>query len=251
VKKGKLIGMIAITAGLLTGCIDHMPEMTEEQSALIAEYASDLLLKYSPNYQYKLADEEDFIEEASVIEETTEEVMTEEVTEEQSLETVETIEVSVKTKEEIENLLDVTDIAEVDVAEVFEVEDVKIRYMDMEICSDYPQGESGNGFSMSAMEGNSLVVLHMLIENTSEAVITCDLFEKDFDISMNINGGNFKKASQTLIVNDFTTYMEEIPAGESREAVIVVEMNEIAENEMNSCMLRISTDKTSMTAKLK
>ena len=62
-KKGKLIGMVAIAAGLLTGCVDQMPEMTEEQSALIAEYAADMLLKYSPNYVYKIADEDVLVEE--------------------------------------------------------------------------------------------------------------------------------------------------------------------------------------------
>ena len=66
-KKGKLIGVIVITAGLLTGCIDNMPDMTEEQSALIAEYAADIMLKYSSNYNYRIADEEDLIEEEDVV----------------------------------------------------------------------------------------------------------------------------------------------------------------------------------------
>ena len=246
-KRGKLIGIVVIAAGLLTGCVDHMPEMTEEQSALIAEYAADMLLKYSPNYNYKIADEE-------VLAEIVEEPITEEETEDASTEqTVEVVEVStqITATEETTSVLDIVDVSEVDFAEVFEMEDVEIRYEDMEICSVYPQGEVGTGFSVNATEGKSLVVIHMLIENTSEAVITCDLFEKDMDISINMNGGNYKKASNTLLVNDFTTYIEEIPAGESREAVIVAEVNKITEEEIDSCILRITTEEASVTAKLK
>ena len=56
-KKGKIIGVLAISACMLTGCIDSMPDMTEEQSELVAEYAADMLLKYSPNYHYRIAED--------------------------------------------------------------------------------------------------------------------------------------------------------------------------------------------------
>ena len=58
-KKGKIIVVLAVSACMLTGCIDSMPDMTEEQSELVAEYAADMLLKYSPNYHYRIADEEE------------------------------------------------------------------------------------------------------------------------------------------------------------------------------------------------
>ena len=250
-KKGKLIGMVAIAAGLLTGCVDQMPEMTEEQSALIAEYAADVLLKYSPNYVYKVADEEVLLEK-EMVEMTTEE-MTENNAEEQTKEMVEVVEAEVVStvEEEAEPAEDVIDVTEVDFAEIFAMDDVEIRYEDMEICSAYPQGDVGTGFSVSASEGKTLVIVHMLIKNISEAVITCDLFEKDLDVSVNVNDGNYKKASNTLLVNDFITYMEEIPVGESKEAVIVAEVNKITEEEMNSCLLRITTKDAGVTAKMK
>ena len=69
-KKGKIIGITVMVASLLTGCVDAMPDLTEEQSALIAEYAADMLLKYSPNYNYRIEDEEALAEE-----ETTEEMI--------------------------------------------------------------------------------------------------------------------------------------------------------------------------------
>ena len=61
-KKGKVLGLLAMSAVLLTGCVDSMPELTDEQSDIIAEYAAGLLLKYSPNYNYKIASEEEVAE---------------------------------------------------------------------------------------------------------------------------------------------------------------------------------------------
>lgn len=246
-KKGKIIGITIIAAGLLTGCIDNMPEMTEEQSALIAEYAADMLLKYSPNYNYKIADEEELVEETQEAETEAIEVTVKEITEEATQE--QTIEEAVKLDEE--EILDIVDATEVDFAEVFSIDGVEIRYNSIEVHSSYPKEENLNGFSVNAADGNSLIVMTFTIENTSEDLVVCDLFEKDFDISMKINQGNYKKISSTLLVNDFTTYMEEIPAGESREAVIVAETEEIAEEDITSCILRLTSDEANITVKLK
>lgn len=247
-KKGKIIGITVMVAGLLTGCVDAMPDLTEEQSALIAEYAADMLLKYSPNYNYRIADEEALAEE-----ETTEE-MIEEATQEQSeVAQEEQTQESVNEMEtvETENSLNVIDASEVDFAETFGVDGVEIRYDLLEVCNSYPKGESGSGFSVNAPEGKSLIVISFIVENKSEEPVICDLFEKDFDVSMNLNNSNYKKLSSTLLVNDFTTYIEEIPAGENREVVIVAETGEISEEEINSCILRISSDDESITVKLK
>ena len=43
-KKGKILGLMAMSAVLLAGCADAMPELTDDESELIAEYAADLLV---------------------------------------------------------------------------------------------------------------------------------------------------------------------------------------------------------------
>ena len=247
-KKGKMIGVAVMAAGLLTGCMDHMPDMTEEQSALVAEYAADMLLKYSPNYDYKIADEEVLVDEEPT--EAVTEEMTEEAAQEQTTVEVE-MQVEQETAPEEDSALRIVDAKDVDFAETFGIEDISIRYDSMELCTAYPSGEIGTGFSVNAADGNTLLVMHLTVENTSEAVITCDLFEKDFDVSMNLNGGNYKKLSSTLLVNDFTTYMEEIPVGESTDVVIVAEVEKISEEEISSCILRMTSGDASITTKLK
>ena len=58
-KEGKVLGLFVMSAMLLTGCVDSMPELTAEQSEMVAEYAAGLILKYSPKYDYKIVSEEE------------------------------------------------------------------------------------------------------------------------------------------------------------------------------------------------
>lgn len=246
-KKGNVIGITVITAGLLMGCVDHMPDMTEEQSALIAEYAADMLLKYSPNYDYKIVGEELLTEETTqeTSEEATKETAVQESMTEEAPESETTEEISA------ESALKVVDASEVDFAEVFEIDDVEIRYDSFTVCDSYPGEQSGSGFSVNAPEGKTLVVISFRIENNSEDNVTCDLMEKDFDISVKVNDGNYRSALRTMLVNDFATYMEEIPAEESKEAVIVAEAEELPQEDILSCILRLTSGKEGITVELK
>lgn len=71
-KKGKVLGLFAMSAMLLTGCVDSMPELTAEQSELVAEYAAGLILKYSPKYNYKIVSEEEVAAAKADLQETDE-----------------------------------------------------------------------------------------------------------------------------------------------------------------------------------
>lgn len=245
-KKAKIIGITVMTAGLLMGCVDQMPELTEEQSALIAEYAADMLLKYSPNYDYKIV-EEALLQE----EETSEAAETQEVP--SSTEEIETqIQVEIEAPEEAseESALNIVNAVDVDFAEVFQIDDVSIVYDSFVVCDSYPM-EQGAGFSVEAPKGKQLLAVKLMIENNSEDNVACDLLEKDFEISVNVNGGNYRNALRTMLVNDFAAYMEEIPAGESREAVIVAATEETSEEDITSCILRLTSGTESITVELK
>ena len=45
---------IVLAAGLLSGCNSDIPDLTEEESALITEYATNLLVKHSELYDRNL-----------------------------------------------------------------------------------------------------------------------------------------------------------------------------------------------------
>lgn len=236
-KKGKIIGVLAISACMLTGCIDSMPDMTEEQSELVAEYAADMLLKYSPNYHYRIADEEEVASaEAEMETSQEEETMQEESQQSQDLSQTgsgENVSVGAETS--------VEDGSEYDLATFFSMEQFSIRYASCEITDAYPKAESGAGFSVTAPQGYNLLILHFDVENLGEETAQCDLFDQINNVRVNVNNAGYVQALSTLLTNDLTTYMEDIPAGEVADAVVVVPVEQTDLDEIQTAVMRITT----------
>lgn len=236
-KKGKIIGVLAISACMLTGCIDSMPDMTEEQSELVAEYAADMLLKYSPNYHYRIADEEEVASAEAEMETSQEEETTQEESQpSQDLSQTgsgETVSVGAETSME--------DGSEYDLATFFGMEQFSIRYASCEITDAYPKAESGAGFSVTAPQGYNLLVLHFDVENLGEEAAQCDLFDQISKVTVNVNDAGYVQALSTLLTNDLTTYMEDIPAGEVADAVVAVPVEQTDLDEIQTAVMRITT----------
>ncbi len=236
-KKGKIIGVLAISACMLTGCIDSMPDMTEEQSELVAEYAADMLLKYSPNYHYRIADEEEVASAEAEMETSQEEETTQEESQpSQDLSQTgsgETVSVGAETS--------VEDGAEYDLAAFFGMDQFSIMYASCEVTDAYPNAESGVGFSVTAPQGYNLLVLHFDVENLGEEAAQCDLFDQISKVSVNVNDAGYVQALSTLLTNDLTTYMEDIPAGEVADAVVVVPVEQTDLDEIQTAVMQITT----------
>lgn len=236
-KKGKIIGVLAVSACMLTGCIDSMPDMTEEQSELVAEYAADMLLKYSPNYHYRIADEEEVASAEAEMETSQEEETTQEESQpSQDLSQTgsgETVSVGAETS--------VEDGSEYDLAAFFGMNQFSIMYASCEVTDAYPNAESGVGFSVTAPQGYNLLVLHFDVENLGEEAAQCDLFDQISKVTVNVNDAGYVQALSTLLTNDLTTYMEDIPAGEVADAVVVVPVEQTDLDEIQTAVMQITT----------
>lgn len=236
-KKGKIIGVLAVSACMLTGCIDSMPDMTEEQSELVAEYAADMLLKYSPNYHYRIADEEEVASAEAEMETSQEEETTQEESQpSQDLSQTgsgETVSVGAETS--------VEDGSEYDLAAFFGMDQFSIMYASCEVTDAYPNAESGVGFSVTAPQGYNLLVLHFDVENLGEEAAQCDLFDQISKVTVNVNDAGYVQALSTLLTNDLTTYMEDIPAGEVADAVVVVPVEQTDLDEIQTAVMQITT----------
>ncbi|MCI5610768.1 MAG: hypothetical protein MR392_05260 [Roseburia sp.] len=239
-KKGKIIGVLAISACMLTGCIDSMPDMTEEQSELVAEYAADMLLKYSPNYHYRIADEEE-VASAEAEMETSQE---EETTQEESQPSQDLSQTGSGESVSVGAETSVEDGSEYDLATFFGMEQFSIRYASCEITDAYPKAESGAGFSVTAPQGYNLLVLHFDVENLGEEAAQCDLFDQINKVRVNVNDAGYVQALSTLLTNDLTTYMEDIPAGEVADAVVAVPVEQTDLDEIQTAVMQITTQDT-------
>ena len=249
-KKGKVLGLLAMSAMLLTGCVDSMPELTAEQSEMIAEYAAGLLLKYSPYYNYKIASEEEVAAAMAVREEVPEPETETETDKSQSEETSQnTVPSETQSTEAESGAGQVQFVADLDFAAELDIDDLIIRYQSFEICSSYPQANSG--FSVSAAQGKELLVIHFDLEGLPEEDVDCSLFDYDIKMRVNINDTVSAAVLNTMIPNDLTSYMEIVHAGEIVDVVAVAEINDMTEEEIQTLTLRASAKGKTCTVKLK
>lgn len=248
-KKGKVLGLLAMSAVLLTGCVDSMPELTAEQSDIIAEYAAGLLLKYSSNYNYKIASEEE-VAAAMAAREEVSEPEPEQETETDHAQTLEEAEQGPSSSEtqptETEQVQFVSDL---DFAAELGIDDLIIRYQSFEICDSYPHNNSG--FSVDAAQGKKLLVMHFDMEGLPEEDVDCNLFDYDIKMRVNINDTVSAAVLSTMIPNDFASYMDVVKAGEIVDVVSVAEIDDMTEEEIQTLILLAASNGRACTVKLK
>lgn len=256
-KKGKVLGLLAMSAVLLTGCVDSMPDLTAEQSDIVAEYAAGLLLKYSPNYNYKVVSEEEVAaamaelqekiepETEKETEEETDRAQTEEETN-QNTSPSESQAAEQETEQETEQIQFVSDL---DFAAELGIDDLIIRYQSFEVCSSYPQNNSG--FSVDAAQGKKLLVIHFDLEGLPEADVDCNLFDYDIKMRVNVNDSGSSVILNTMLPNDLATYMDVVPAGERVDVVALAEVDDISEEEIQTLTLYASSIGQSCAVKIK
>lgn len=228
-KKGKICVILLVASCMLTGCIDHMPELTQEESELIAEYAGDVLLKYSPNYHYRIIDLNEITEEEQIPEIETEpesEEMSEEISEEEMKE--QTRQETQAVEETENNTLDTAfdDIVETDFAELIGLEGFSVFYEDYEIVDAYPVNQAA--FQVAASKGKKLLVVHFMITNEMGENAECDLFSCNPVMMINADGQS-AKIMNTLLSNDITSFIGEMEKGSSKDVVALFDIEEEAE----------------------
>lgn len=210
-----------MTAALLTGCGSTMPELTQEETDLISEYAVGVLLKYDKYHSGRLVDTTDY--------ETAEDVaQTEEPEEsEQSEQEPEEAEMPVDNTEVVDVSQDEETIAvPATIEEYYGLQDFTFQYTGYELAQNYPPeaDESDVFFVMDATEGMQLLVLKFTAVNTSSSDQTLNMLERGARFRVSVNGESSIGALATMLLNDMQTYDDVVPAGSSVELVSIVEV---------------------------
>lgn len=215
-KKMNVLLCSVAAAFLMTGC-GEMPELTQEESELISEYAVGVLLKYDTAYNNRLVDTpaDDPAEEET---ELPEEENPEEEPEPEMEEPAEVVDVS-QDEEEAQPMVS-------SVEEYYGIPNVMISYTGYELTDSYPPSEEGAVpvFSMDASAGTQLLVLKFNVQNTSGQDQQMNMLGYGATFRVSVNGEASKGALATMLVNDMQTYDDVIPANTSVEMVSIVEV---------------------------
>lgn len=205
-----------MAAVLLAGCSSPMPDLTQEESDLISEYAVGILLKYDKNYGNRLVDTSAY---EIVVEEPEEELPEEEAEQTSEVSADDAGAVDAGQSEEIA-------VSPTTVQEYYDINGIEFQYSGYELTQSYPSAadETALFFSMDATAGEQLLVLKFLTTNTSYEEQNLNMMDKGVKYLVSVNGEPAQRALTTMLLNDMQTYRDIMPAGSSTELVVVVEI---------------------------
>lgn len=223
------IVLCGITAAIgLTGCGSIMPDLTEEETEIISEYASGVLLKYDRVHNSRLLSMSEYEEEENKRAEQEAAREAARAQEEENAGEEETP----ASEESPENGTEVIDASQDEAAppatieEYYGIPDITFQYTGYELAQSYP-ADAGEGevfFAMDATEGMQLLVLKFTAFNGGVAEQTLDMLGYNARFKISVNGGSGENALSTMLLNDLQTYRDAIPAGSGVELVSVVEV---------------------------
>lgn len=199
---------------LLSGCGNQIPDMTEEEQALIVSYAAEVVERHDSNHPSRLESEEAV--ELKKEEEAQKEAKKEQLKQEEAAkaEEAKNNEASSETaKQKVELTLD----------DVVGADGFSFSYEGYELDDSYPDTGEETYFAMNATEGQKLLVLKFLAHNISG---------EDRELSMVSSGVRFKitaggktqNALTTMLLNDFSNFSGTIPGNGTQELVLICEV---------------------------
>lgn len=218
-KKVSVLLRIMAAALLMTGC-GAMPDLTQDETELISEYAVGVLLKYDTAHGKRLVDTSGYElpAEEPEAEEPVEEPVQEEQPEPEIGEPVEVVDVSQDEEE--------TQPAASSVEQYYGIPNIMITYQGCEMADSYPPAGEGETlfFSMDATQGKQLLVLKFNAQNLTGEDQTMNMLGYGATFRVSVNGEPSRGALATMLVNDMQTYNSVIPANSSTDLVSIVEV---------------------------
>ena len=233
-KKKLCKGITALlTASLLLGgCAfdDQIPDLSDEEMKMVEEYAAHLLLKYDENYKAAVISAEEYEAERARLKRLAE-VRAE----------IERMKAEEEAKKEEEKSKDGDGSSEgsesgtkqsgpvfTDIDDFFGIEGLNIDYTGFSVAKAYPDQLATNDWQgvVTATTGNSLLVFKYTISNTTSDDIYLDMVSRSPRFNFRVNDSFSKPSMFTVLLNDLAGYRDSILAGESREAVLIIEVTE-------------------------
>ena len=226
------IGIVAMSL-LLSGCGTELYELTEDEEAIIVNYAAYILAKHNVYQQDGISN--------VYIEDVESEVESEDTQTEQPEDTQKPSSDNTEgdTDKPANNTVSIADAIELPVG-------LTISYMKSTIMNHVKEGE---GYSVDAGEGFTFYVMTFKIENTTNQDITIDntAIHPVFKLS---SGSINTRSSVSFLSADLSTYQNTIGAGESVETMLLFKVNVDDAEKISNPTLQIMIDDVTKNVEL-
>lgn len=240
--------MCVILGILLSACANQIPDMTEEQNAMVAEYAAAELLQHSGNYHSRLVDtsvpNENAKEEEGVVEESSGNESEKDVTNQETEGSGVLDENTMQTEENesVDGMDAEAEMPAMTIAQVLGLSGVEVNYTGYRVYDSYPDEEvspENMFFAMDASNGMKLLVLTLDITNVTTEPVQLDTMALSAKYRVILNGEYKKNSLVTMLDNDFTAFKKGIEAGETISSVVVTEIEQESVDGLQSVGLEV------------
>lgn len=219
-KNKKMKPFIILLAGALivslSGCGNTIPSLSEEQEALVVEYASTAVLKHDANYQGKLVDLSTLKNEEETPVEETMQAPAEEADIPKEPEQMQEPQQDVFSAEQAEAEI------QADAEQILGLQDVSLTYSGYEVDEFYPKNGNEIYFVMNATPGNNLLVVKFTLRNLLNEEQDIQIQPGTVRVKIIMNGEE-ENALTTMLLNDLATYQGTLGPNEETELVVVGE----------------------------
>lgn len=219
-KNKKMRPFIILLAGTLivslSGCGNTIPALSEEQEALVVEYASTAVLKHDANYQGKLVDLSTLKNEEETPVEETMQAPAEEADIPKEPEQMQEPQQDVFSAEQAEAEI------QADAEQILGLQDVSLTYSGYEVDEFYPKNGNEIYFVMNATPGNNLLVVKFTLRNLLNEEQDIQIQPGTVRVKIIMNGEE-ENALTTMLLNDLATYQGTLGPNEETELVVVGE----------------------------
>lgn len=249
-ESGRIMGMgnsgkilaLGMVCCLLTGCGNVIPELTEEEASLIATYAADVVLESSREDNSRLIDTQEETQRREELSEKVEELREKKAIEEEQEEAEQS---SGGSGGGLSNAQTVESIAS-----FIGLPEFQVSYDGYEIKKSYA-AEEGDEWepTFDATSGKNLLIIKLKATNITDAPAVADVLSRDMMFSVRGDQGINGMALATLLLNDFAFAQDEIGAGESKQYVLIAQIDESI-TEVNSLSLQMKRGEESAVVTL-
>lgn len=218
IKNVKKIIIVGAVSCLLMGCGNAIPELTEEEASLIATYAADVVLESSKESSSRLIDTEEEAARRDELSEKIEELKKKQAEEEEE-ETEESGQPEYSTASGVQRVENIADFIGLD--------GFQVSYDGYEIEKSYAADKEEEWEpTFDASSGKNLLVIKLNVTNMTDVPVVADVLSKDMMFSIRGDNGVNGMAYVTMLLNDFSSAQDEIGAGESKQYVLITQIDE-------------------------
>jgi len=243
-KRRLLLITTILIMSVLAGCgqLVEMPELSEEETVLVTEYAAGLMLKYDSKYSEKLLNEDALmkakekelkaLEQKKAYEEAAAKYRESlEASKEEDSQAATSNEAS---QENTENYID-------NIASFYGIDGANVVYTGYSLTDSYPESGDDILFAMDASPGKELLVLNFDVMNVTGNSIDFNMFYRSPNFSLSVNDEKKVHNQSTLLLNDMATYSGNIEAGQTVPMILVFEIPD-STGEIVSLKMKVSGD---------